>query len=111
MPEERRRVARVPLTAAAELFEEKSGTRAPAYLTNLSLQGCTLCVIRPLPKGMVIQVEIVTGAESFQSRGTIAHSCTSSAGLAFQDLDSQSLIVLRRLLVTATAQQPRRDQS
>ena len=110
MPEERRRVARVPLIAAVELFEEKSGTRSPAYLTNLSLQGCTLCVIRPLPKGLVIHVEIVTGAESFQSRGTVAHSCTRSAGLAFLDLDLQSLIALRRLLVTAMGQRPVCDQ-
>jgi hypothetical protein len=110
MQEERRRVPRFPLTAAAELLEEKSGTRSTAYVTNLSLQGCTLGVTRPPRKGVIIHIEIITGEESFQSRATVAHSRKHSAGLTFQDLLPQSLVVLRRLLVTAMQEQERKGE-
>jgi len=109
MQKERRRVSRFRLTAAAELVEEKSGTRSSAYVTNLSLQGCTLGITRPPRRGMNIHLEIVTGDESFQSRAIVAHSRAHSAGLIFQDLQPQSLLVLRRLLVTATQQQQLHD--
>jgi hypothetical protein len=98
------------LTAAAELVEEKSGTRSTAYVTNLSLHGCTLGVTRPPRKGVTLYIEIVTGEESFQSRATVAHSRAHSAGLTFQDLQPQSLVVLRRLLVTAMQEQQRSEK-
>jgi hypothetical protein len=99
MQEERRRVSRFRLTAAAEL--EESGTRSIAYVTDLSLHGCTLGVTRPPRKGATIHIEIVTGNESFQARATVAHSRAHSAGLTFQDVQPESLVVLRKLLVTA----------
>jgi hypothetical protein len=110
MQEELRRVSRFPLTAAAELIEEKSGTRSTAYVTNLSLCGCTLGLARPPRQGVSIHIEIVTGDESFQSRATVAHSRGHSAGLTFQDLPPQSLVALRRLLVTAMKDQQRREE-
>jgi hypothetical protein len=109
MHEERRRVSRFQLTAAAELVEEESGTRSTAYVTSLSLHGCTLGVTRPPRQGVTIHIEIVTSDESFQSRATVAHSHAHSAGLTFQDLPPQSLTVLRRLLVTAMQEQHRRE--
>lgn len=111
MQEERRRVSRFRLTAAAELVEEKSGTRSTAYVTNLSLHGCTLGIARPPRRGMNIHIEIVTGNESFQSRATVAHSRAHSAGLAFRDLQPQSLVALRRLLVTAMQKEERREEA
>jgi hypothetical protein len=109
MPEERRRVSRFRLTAAAELVEEKSGTRSTAYVTNLSLYGCSLGVIRPPSKGVTIHIEIITGDESFQSPATVAHSRAHSAGLTFRDLQPQSLVVLRKLLVTAIHEEQRHE--
>jgi hypothetical protein len=110
MQEERRRVSRFPLTAAAELVEEKSGNRSTAYVTNLSLCGCTLGATRPPRQGVSIHIEIVTAYESFQSRAMVAHSRGYSSGLTFQDLQPQSLVVLRRLLVTAMKEQLRREE-
>jgi PilZ domain len=98
------------LTAAAELVEEKSGNRSTAYVTNLSLYGCTLGATRPPRQGASIHIEIVTGDESFQSRATVAHSRGYSSGLIFQDLQPQSLIVLRRLLARAMKAIQRREE-
>lgn len=110
MHEERRRVSRFQLTAAAEVVEEESGTRSIAYVTNLSLHGCTLGVTRPPLQGVTIHIEIVTGGESFQSRATVAHSHAHSAGLTFQDVQPQSLVVLRRLLATAMREKQRSEE-
>jgi len=52
----------------------------------------------------------VTGVESFQSRATVALSHAHSAGLTFQDVQPQSLVVLRRLLVTAMREQQRSEE-
>ena len=98
------------MTAAAELVEEKSGIRSTAFVTNLSLHGCTLGVTRPPRQGVIIHIEIITGDASFQSRATVAHSYGYSAGLMFQDLPPQSLIVLRRLLATARQEQQKREE-
>jgi hypothetical protein len=59
---------------------------------------------------VTIHIEIITGDESFQSRATVAHSHAHSAGLTFQDLPPESLMVLRRLLVTAMQEQQRREE-
>ena len=91
MQEERRQVSRFPLTAPAELLEEKTDTRSTAYLTNLGLYGCTVGVTRPPRRGVSIRIEILTGNESFPSRATVAQS----SGLIFQNLQPQSLVVLR----------------
>ena len=93
------------MTAAAELIDENSGTRVTAFVTDLSLHGCALGVTHPPRRGLTLRVEIVTGDESFQSLATVAHSGAHSAGLSFQDLKPQSLVLLRRLLVTAIGRQ------
>jgi hypothetical protein len=108
MENERRRVSRFRLVAPAELSDEISGTRMTAYVTDLSLYGCTLGVARPPHTGAPIRIEIVTAAESFESRATVVHSHRHSVGLTFRDVKPQSLAVLHRWLVTAMQKQHER---
>jgi hypothetical protein len=50
MESERRRSPRYPFLAAAELTESTSGVRLKASANDLSLNGCYLETINPLPQ-------------------------------------------------------------
>jgi hypothetical protein len=101
MEQERRRVPRFRLIAPAELVDETSGTRITAYVTDLSLYGCTLGVTHPPRPGMTIRLEIVTPGESFESQATVVYSQVHSVGLTFRDVKPHALTVLHSWLVTA----------
>ena len=111
MEQERRRALRFRLIAPAELVDETSGTQTTAYVTDFSLYGCALGVTHPLRRGVTIHLEIVTAAESFESRATVVYSHAHSVGLTFRDVKPQSLTVLRRLLVTAMQKQQEREEA
>jgi len=57
MDQERRRMPRVPFVASAELLEVDSGTRMNAQVSELSLHGCYVDTLNPLPKGTGVYVE------------------------------------------------------
>jgi hypothetical protein len=111
MERERRRALRFRLIAPAELIDETSGARSTAYVTDFNLYGCTLGVRHPPRKGTPIRIEVVTAAESFESRATVAHSHGRCAGLTFRDVKPQSLTILQRWLVTARQKQQERPQT
>jgi PilZ domain len=101
MEQERRRVPRFRLIAPAEIIDEASGTRITAYVTGLSLYGCTLGVTHPPRPGKTILLQIVTPDESFESRATVVYSDAHSVGVTLWDVKPHSLTVLHRLLATA----------
>jgi len=101
MEQERRRVPRFRLIAPAELIDETSGTRITAYVTDLSLYGCTLGVTDPPRPGMTIRIEIVTPSESFESRATVVYSHAHSAGLTFREVKPHSEKVLHTWFLRA----------
>jgi hypothetical protein len=101
MEQERRRVPRVRLVAPAELVDETSGKRIIAYVTDLSLYGCTIGVTDPPRPGMTIRLEIVTADESFESRATVVYSHVDSVGLTFRDVKPHAVTVLHRWLALA----------
>lgn len=101
MVKERRWVPRFRFIAPAQLVDETSGTRITAYVTNFSLFGCTLGVTHPLRPGMTIRLEIVTPAESFESRAMVVYSNMHSVGLTFRDVKPDSVTVLQRWLASA----------
>ena len=51
MEQDRRRMPRVPFVASAELLEVDTGTRMNAQVSELSLHGCYVDTLNPLPKG------------------------------------------------------------
>src|SRR5438477_30287 len=56
MEQERRRMPRVPFVASAELLEVDNGTRMNAQVSELSLHGCYVDTLNPLPKGTSVYV-------------------------------------------------------
>src|ERR1700737_3701121 len=109
MEQERRRALRCGLIAPAELVDANSGQRIAAYVTDVSLNGCTLGITHPPRKGKTIQLEIVTPNESFESQATVVYSHAHSAGLTFRDVNPQSLTVLQRWLGAARLEQQQRE--
>jgi hypothetical protein len=101
MEQERRRVPRFRLVAPAELVDETSGKRITAYVTDLSLFGCTLGLTHPPRAGMTIRLEIVAPDESFESRATVVYSHVHSVGLTFRDVKPHCVRVLHRWLASA----------
>ena len=57
-PSERRCGARSPFIAPVELVEMRSGSRFQARTSDLSLQGCYVDTLNPLPVGSAVRVQI-----------------------------------------------------
>jgi hypothetical protein len=60
MEDERRRLPRYPFIASAELLEENSGSRMNTRISDLSLSGCSVDTINPLPDGTLVHLKIFT---------------------------------------------------
>jgi hypothetical protein len=74
MESERRRSARYPFLAAAELTESTSGARLEVSTSNLGFNGCYLDTINPLPQGTIINIQITYQGQVFAAGGVVAHS-------------------------------------
>ena len=98
--EERRRMPRVPFVASAELLEVDTGTRMSAQVTELSLHGCYIDTLNPLPKGTSVFVKIFTEEYFFESPGIVVY-CTPhmGMGLAFHDVKPHFVGVLQNWLM------------
>ena len=89
MESERRRSARHPFLAAAELTESASGARLEISTSNLGSNGCYLDTINPLPQGTVINIQITYQGQVFAAGGVVAHSHPNiGMGVKFIALES-----------------------
>jgi hypothetical protein len=65
---------RYPFIAAAELLEENSGARMSSQISDLSLNGCYVDTINPLPDGTLVHVRIFTETRAFEAPATVIRS-------------------------------------
>ena len=101
--EERRRMPRVPFVASAELLEVDTGTRMNAQVTELSLHGCYVDTLNPLPKGTSVYIKIFTDEYFFETPGIVVYCHPQlGMGLAFHDVKPHFVGVLQNWL-TASA--------
>jgi hypothetical protein len=99
---ERRRVLRLPFVAHAEIRSTESAEMVQGYVTDLSLYGCYLDLIHPLPRGSEIFLRISTPTELFESRARVVYSHPNlGMGLAFRDVKTAYLPILRKWLIEA----------
>jgi hypothetical protein len=95
MDQERRRATRIPLIASAEVLVEDEGPRLQARISDLSVSGCYVDTINPLPEGSPVQVRIVNNSELFEAPATVVYSHTHlGMGLVFREVQSNSQVVL-----------------
>ena len=99
---ERRRVPRFPFVASAEVVEERSNTRMNARVSELSLYGCYVDTIHPLPKGASVFVKIFTEVDFIEAKGMVAYvHANQGMGIAFFHVNPSFLPILQVWLMRA----------
>jgi hypothetical protein len=102
MEQERRRSPRFPFIAAAEVHAETNGSRLAARISDISVSGCYVDTINPLPNGTPVSVRISNEAQSFEAPATVVYSHTHlGMGLKFGEVPPGSLNVLQNWLPAA----------
>jgi hypothetical protein len=101
-PKERRSTARFPFVADAELSETNSSTKLSARVSEISINGCYLDIINPLPVGTPVFVKIFTQSEFFETSATIVYAHPNlGIGLAFRSVSPHFLPTLQKWLLEA----------
>jgi hypothetical protein len=99
---ERRRVPRFPFVASAEVVENNSDARMNARVSELSLYGCYVDTINPLPKGASVFIKIFTDADFIEAKGMVAYVHPNlGMGIAFFDVNPRFLPILQVWLMRA----------
>lgn len=102
MEQEQRREPRYPFIASAELFEENSRSRMSTRISDLSLGGCYVDTINPLPDGTPVRLKIFTETHSFEARATVVYSHPHlGMGMRFGEVQAQHEEILKLWLPVA----------
>ena len=87
---------RYPFIASAELVEEDSGARMDSRISDLSLNGCYVDTVNPLPGGTLVRLRIFTETHSFEAPATVVHSqAFLGMGVKFREVQPRFEEVLR----------------
>jgi PilZ domain-containing protein len=98
-PREKRLYTRYAFEAHAEIIT--SDTELPSRVTNISFGGCRLLTNGLLPAGATITVKIRTPTDSFAATAKVVHSTANDAGVMFDKISAESLLVLQKLIDVA----------
>jgi hypothetical protein len=105
MEQKQRCEPRYPFIASAELLEENSGARMSSRISDLSLNGCYVDTINPLPDGALVHLRIFTETHAFEAPATVVHSqAFLGMGMKFREVQPESAEVLRLWLPEAGKQ-------
>lgn len=105
MEQERRQTPRYPFHAEAEIIEEQSKAKLTAMVSELSVNGCYLDTVNPLPQGTAVLVKIFTESEFVEAQAVVVYSHPNMGmGLTFRQLaKTYYLETLRKWLLAAMA--------
>jgi hypothetical protein len=110
MEQKQRCDPRYPFIASAELLEENSGARMSSRISDLSLNGCYVDTINPLPDGALVHLRIFTETHAFEAPATVVHSqAFLGMGMKFREVQPESAEVLRLWLPEAAEQAKEAD--
>ncbi|MDP9339086.1 MAG: PilZ domain-containing protein [Acidobacteriota bacterium] len=102
MQVDRRREARYPFIAMAEIVDEKENARTSSRVSDLSLHGCYVELNNPFPQGTNVMIEIYTETEFLETPATVAFlEAKQGMGLMFREMPEYFTSVLNRWLVKA----------
>ena len=105
--EDRRRMPRVPFVAVCELLEVKTGIRLNAQVSELSLLGCYVDTVNPLPQHTEVYVKVFSDEYFFESAARVVYCHPNlGMGLEFHDVKPHFMAVLQNWMVAPT----RKDQ-
>lgn len=102
MQNERRGTPRFSFVASAEYSEENSEAKMTTRVSELSLYGCYLDTINPLPRGRSVFVKIFAEGQFFEAHATVVYSHENlGMGLTFRDVKPYFMSVLQKWLLEA----------
>jgi len=100
--ENRRRTPRYPFIATAEVVVKGTQVGLSARVTELSLYGCYVETIDPLPQGSELKIKLYANNKFFEAQAVIVYSQPKLGfGLCFQNVNPHFLTVLRQWLIEA----------
>ena len=99
MSNELRRAPRYSLTAIAEITDQNTGTCITARTSDLSVVGCYVDTLNPLPSGTAVKILIAHEDKTFVTFGSVVYSKSNMGmGIKFLKVELNQLEVLRRWL-------------
>jgi hypothetical protein len=100
--QERRLTPRYSFIASAEVVDEQSGAGIAARVSELSLNGCYLDMVNPLPMRTVVLIRISSASDSFRAKARVVYVHPGiGAGVIFVDVPPPSQALLQRWLAQA----------
>jgi len=103
MEQERRCEPRYPYIAHATLSDDDRSIYLKVRVSDLSLSGCYLDTVHPLPAGTQIVLHVWDDAGSFQTKGKIVYSLPNlGLGVAFVDVNPALRADIERSLSHST---------
>jgi hypothetical protein len=97
MPEDQRMAPRFSLIAVAEIIEMQNEAHLKARTSDVSVSGCYVDMMTPLPAGTKIKVRITYDNETFTATGTVVYSAANMGmGVQFNDVDVSQIEVLKK---------------
>ena len=99
-----RRSLRVPFVASAEVIDVDSNIRLAARTGDLSLHGCYLDMVNPLPQGTTVNVQIEHRERKLGATAGVVYSVPHlGMGLVFRELDAVHAPTLEKWLTDPEA--------
>jgi hypothetical protein len=99
MGSERRRFPRYPFVADTQITEIASNTRLGGRISDLSMGGCFLDMVNPLPEGTEIRVTVNHASASFTAVGRVVFVFPNAGmGVVFTNVEEDQLAALRKWL-------------
>jgi hypothetical protein len=99
---ERRRSARIPFAASAEIIDEDENTRSASQLADLSLNGCFVQMANPFPEGASVTIEIYKDEDFLETPATVAYNMPKKGmGLTFVGMEPQFAAILKKWISQA----------
>jgi hypothetical protein len=94
--DERRCHPRGQFVASVEMSDLKTGAISHARTADLSLSGCYIDTLNPLPLGSLVDVTIHKRNESLSVQGSVCMQCPGSGmGVAFDTLNAKQTAIVR----------------
>ena len=92
---ERHRARRYSFHASIELTDLASETQTKAQTSDLSLFGCRVDTVKPLPAGTKVRIKISHRSESFEALGKVVYSRQNEGmGIHFTNIEPNDQLVL-----------------
>jgi len=92
---ERHRARRYPFHASVELTDVQSEIQISERTHDLSLFGCHVDTVKPLPAGTKVRIKITHRSENFEALGRVVHTRQNSGmGILFTKIEPNDQLVL-----------------